>query len=131
MKRAQPELALHKAVAIYLNVALPPEVFWTSIEHSGTGAYHGQKLKAKGVKSGVPDILISWEGEYRINFFRCETETGWIELKAPKGTLSDEQKQVRERLENLGHHYVVCKSVSDVARALEDWGVPLRAKVAA
>lgn len=113
---AQPEHALQCAVAGFLNHALPIGSFWTSIDHATKSASEGEKKKRRGVKRGVPDVLIV-----------VPNRTIWIELKAPKGRVSEAQLQVKDSLELNGHHYYVAKSVAEVEGILRDISVPLRA----
>ncbi len=55
----------------------------------------GGRMKALGVRAGVPDLIIVWPNG----------RTVWIELKAPKGVLSPSQKEWRDRLQALGHEW--------------------------
>lgn len=67
------------------------------------------KLKAEGVKSGVPDLFIpAW----------CL----WIEMKRVKGgRLSSEQSDWKKYLESCGHTVMVCKGWEAAMEAVEDW----------
>jgi hypothetical protein len=59
------------------------------------------KLKAEGVKSGVPDLFLALPNEIHAGLF--------IELKTPKkGTVSKEQKEWITRLNKNGYRAVVC-----------------------
>ena len=91
-RRNRPEDALHIAIAQFLDVGLPRDACWTTVEHGGkrTKAEAG-KLKAKGLKRGWPDIQIIYRG--RVILF---------ELKAPGGTRSPEQKLMHARLSFAG-----------------------------
>lgn len=58
------------------------------------------RLKREGVKAGVPDLCLpvprgGWHGLY-------------IEMKAPKGTVSENQKWWIEALRKQGYYAVVC-----------------------
>lgn len=117
----KPEQALHEAVARFLDIALPIDAFWTTFPAGGGGKARGGQLKAMGLKAGVPDILIVWQG---LAF--------WIELKAPRGVLSAEQRLVHDRLAFAGcERPAVCRSVDDVERALRAREIPIRASVGA
>ena len=91
-RRQHPEDDFHMTVADYLDLALPPDACWTTVEHGGKrGKREAGRLKAKGLTPGWPDIQIVYRGR-SIN----------IELKAPGGTLSTAQKVMHERLTLAG-----------------------------
>jgi hypothetical protein len=106
-------------VAAYLDCALPVDAFWTSIDSAGRGPIAGARMKRRGVKRGLPDILVIWHN------------TIWIELKSKAGRLSVEQKAFRDLVVIAGAGYAVCRSTDEVEWALLRFGIPLRARVAA
>ena len=77
-----------------------------------------KKLKAEGVKPGVPDLCIIKDG---MAFF--------LEIKRPKSTtggkgrLSPAQKEMIERIETAGGEVKVVYSVADVIEAMIDWQI--------
>jgi hypothetical protein len=118
----RPEQNLHRAVAQFLDVALPADCWWTTIGH-GWGKMNKATAgiaKTCGVKAGVPDILIVYRGR-----------AYFIELKAAKGTESAAQKATAALLSDAGARRAVARSIENVAWALEVWGIPLRAKIGA
>ena len=117
----QLEHDLHRSVAEFLNVALPPDVYWTTIGHGGfplSQALAG-RMKARGLKAGVPDILLVVNGQAR-----------FIELKIEGGYLSPAQKCTIEQLACAGASVEICRSILDVQETLIAWGVTLRARAA-
>lgn len=122
MRRAQPERALHNAVAAFLRAALPGDVAWTTVGHGGGGKVRGAQLKAAGVMPGWPDlqVLIPYGGHGRLL---------GIELKAARGRLSPEQIDCHQRIERAGGEAIVCRSVEEVETALRIRGVALKASV--
>lgn len=111
----RPEQELHKTVKKYLDLILTPHSWWTTIDHAAKGRFQGQMRKARGVKKGIPDILILFAGR-----------TYWIELKAPDGKLSPEQKACHEAIVSAGGGVTVARSVDHVSDALARWQVPTR-----
>lgn len=111
MRGSVTEQQLHRAVAEYLDMVLPPYSAWTTIGHGGGGKIRGAQLKAMGVKPGWPDIHILAGTAY------------YIELKTPKGRVSDKQKAVMDAIWNAGGEWAVCRSVDDVADTLKGWGL--------
>ena len=115
--RAHPEDDLHMAVAQFLDLALPKDACWTTVEHGGKrGKREAGRLKAKGVKPGWPDIEIIWHGR-----------AYFIELKAPKGLLSDNQITTHLALKQAGALIATLRSVEEVEGTLRGWSIPLRA----
>ena len=71
-----------------------------------------KKLKAEGVKAGVPDLAIVHNGKYY-----------GIEVKAPKGRLSENQKLMITLLENNGASVGIVRGIPDTAELLKEWGI--------
>ena len=128
MRRAQPERALHNAVAAFLRVALPEDdkpgsPVWTTVGHGGGGKVRGAQLKAMGVRPGWPDVQILYPyGQWPFI---------GIELKATRGRLSDEQIKCHARIRRAGGEVIVCRSVEEVETALRIRGVALKATTGA
>lgn len=63
------------------------------------------KLKAEGVKSGVPDIFLAVPigGDCGL----------WIEMKSAKGKLSENQKEWINALSSSGYQCAVCYSFAE------------------
>ncbi len=110
-----PERALHKQVADTLAICLTPATWFTTFPSGGGGKIRGALLKRMGLAAGVPDLLLINHGEVY-----------WIELKAARGALSHSQRVIHKVLENVGCKVAVCRSLNDVLRQLENWGVETR-----
>lgn len=116
------ETDLHRAVAAYLAVVLPLGAWWTTVAHGGfrVPAQVGARLKSMGLRPGVPDLMIVHDGRAL-----------FVELKARRGVLSDQQRDCITSLRGAGASVAICRSIDDVARALLEWRVPMRARIAA
>lgn len=92
---------------------------WPELElmhHIPNGGYRspveGMRLKAQGVKAGIPDIFLpvargGWHGLY-------------IEMKRQHGgRVSPEQKDVIEKLRAQGYRVEVCKGFQQAADVIE------------
>lgn len=119
-----PEAQLQRAVASYLSLVLPDKVMWSAIGHGGGGKIRGAQLKAMGLRRGLADFYIAW---YTIN----GQQTLWIELKSKDSRQSDEQKQFQICVENIGHSYIICRSIDQVVNAIILCAVPTKARRAA
>lgn len=71
------------------------------------------KLKAEGVKAGV------WDLQLALPIGR--THGLWIEMKAGKNTLTDEQRAWRDRMQRVGFKCVVCWSFEEARNAIEEY----------
>lgn len=72
------------------------------------GARHikvAAKLKAEGVKKGIPDLFFAYPARGYHGLF--------IELKTESGRVSKEQKEMIERLSKVGYKAVVCRGWED------------------
>lgn len=67
-----------------------------------TCAIRGAKLKAEGVKSGVPDIFLP--------VARHDMHGLFIEMKKPGGKPSKEQKTFGKRVQNEKYGFCICDS---------------------
>jgi hypothetical protein len=69
-----------------------------------------RKLKREGVKRGVFDLFLPVAS---LGFHGC-----FMEVKAPSGTLSDEQKEFQENISSQGYFHVIIRSVEDFKKAI-------------
>jgi hypothetical protein len=117
---AGSEHHLQAAVAEFLGFALPPhEAVFCSIPNGGKrNKGTAGKLKAEGLQSGAPDLLILWRGR-----------AIGLELKTGKGRLSPQQMAFSMRWTTAGGLYAVARSLEEVADLLDAAGVPLRARI--
>ena len=111
-------MQIQGAVAEFLDRALPSDAAWF---HPPNGGHRhpvvAAKLKAQGVKPGVPDVVIIWRGR-----------AIFIELKAHKGSLSDAQKAMQTRLVLSGAVvFDIARSLDEVEGFLRGVGIPLHA----
>lgn len=114
--KATPELDLHLAVAETLRwFALPGVVFFHVPNGGRMTAQRGARLKRMGVKAGVADFIILLpEGRWRVLF---------LELKAPKGRLSEAQKAFSETVTHIDIcAYSVANSLDQATATLRAFG---------
>lgn len=114
-RRQQPEQALQTQVVKFLRAALAGNSWFGSVPLGGGGASRGRTLKRTGAVAGTPDMLLVNDGR-----------AIWIELKAPKGVVSDAQLYAHQQLRQAGSLVFVCRSLDEVIEAMRSAGVPLR-----
>lgn len=109
VKRTPNEHDIQVALFDYLALALRPELEARAVPNGEKRHIRvASRLKAEGVRRGTPDIFICLP----------EGKVAWLEMKAAKGSLSPEQKAFREKVEALGHHYSVAKTVTEALEYL-------------
>ena len=79
----------------------------------GRGKADAGKLKAEGVLSGVSDLIL----------LKRNTEYGglMIEMKTKKGVQAGSQKDWQEKISKDGYKYVVCRSLEDFMREVNEY----------
>ena len=86
-------------------------------------AIRGAKLKATGVKRGIPDIFLPIAMIASNNITKYHGL--YIELKRPKtsvrsaGTLQEEQEEMHVKLRNQGYCVVTCYGYKEALKTLE------------
>lgn len=124
MKRAirhRPEQVLHRQVAAYLDAARQADWMWWHIPNGGFRTDREAAIfKAMGVKPGMPDIEILWRGR-----------SHFIELKAAKGAVTAIQEARHQDVMAAGGRVAICRTLGEVIAAMDAWGIPRRAKLAA
>lgn len=98
----------------WLTAHARPDVQWFAVPNGDLRHPRvAMRLKAEGVRPGVADLC----------FMLPEGRTGWLELKAKRGVLSDEQKGFAARAMRLGHYWSMVRSVDEAAAVLARWDV--------
>jgi hypothetical protein len=114
------ESKLQKAVAKLLDAS---GLLWCHVPNGGQRSIAtASRLKAEGVKRGVPDILIFEPHHKRSKLIGWVHYVGLaIELKdGKKGVVSADQKRWMERLSECGWRAEVCRSGDEVIALLSE-----------
>lgn len=107
------ELALQKFAVTLLRFNAAPGVIAFAIPNGeARSARTGAKLKAMGVLAGVADMAVIMPGG----------SARFLELKTPKGRLSDTQKAFRDRCAASGVAYETATTPEEVEAVLRGWG---------
>ena len=113
MPRLTPEYNLQRQVVAMLPLILPPGSLW---HHSPNEGKHSVQYRAKqarlGMRSGWPDLQLVVPFSHYLNGQRQADI--FVELKAPKGRVSKNQKEVIEELKAAHRHVSVCRSLDEV-----------------
>ena len=106
-RHSTPEAQLHRAVAIYIAMAVPHDAVWTTVGHGGGGRIRGAQLKAMGLRAGWPDVQILWRGSFL-----------GIELKSDTGRVSPAQGETADAIERAGGEVHLARNLDDVGLIL-------------
>lgn len=122
------EEEIHLAIAQYLDTVIKRPSRWHTIEvsnqASGFAAMHRQKrLKARGVRTGWPDICLYWINPDSDGWGRPELKLIFLEVKSAKGKLTEKQEELHEELKKDGHYVYVVRSIDEVKAILNKLGV--------
>lgn len=112
--RTAPERAIQRAILARLATCLPlgAVVLHVPNEDATGSATYGKAKIRDGLMPGCPDLLITFQGR-----------AYWLEIKAPDGEVSDNQRQAHRRLRGSGCPVEVAYGVDDALEALRVWGV--------
>jgi hypothetical protein len=93
----------------------PADTFWTSLENKPLSRLSGIFQKRRGVRSGLPDVLVIWRGK-----------PIFLELKSRAGVASKAQKRVRLEMLPAGADWWLVRSARAALMALHLSGVVFR-----
>jgi hypothetical protein len=102
------EFDIQKAVVGHLQARARPNVFWCSIPNNPRSKVSGARLKAAGMRSGAPDLLLVLSGR-----------AYGLELKTDRGRQSPAQKEVETQWEDAGGDYFVARGLDEALDILE------------
>lgn len=111
------EHKIQAAIVSYLR-RVAPDIFVYAIPNGGGRSLsEGKKLKAEGVRAGVPDLgLILPDGR-----------AAFLEVKTATGGLSPLQRGFRDWCAARGVPWALVRSIEDAAAALAAWNIKTRA----
>lgn len=108
---------VHLRIARWLDIMLPPGSVWHHSPNEGN-RHVAFKVKQKrmGTKAGWPDIEIFVPGDQTL----CGISLSiFIEVKGSKGKVTANQIAIRDKLEEAGGIWQLCRSVEQVQDFLE------------
>jgi hypothetical protein len=126
------ELDIHERCAEVLDKLLLPPAMWFTYPAGAVQLSPAQaaRLSRVGLRRGLPDIWILFEGAWCIELKRRGgqlSKTKVVRTRRGSPRVLDGQEDVFPRLIAAGvRRIAVCHSVSEMLAALERWGIPLR-----
>lgn len=115
------EDAFHQSVAELLDWVLRMPTFYTTFPagYGKLGRGMAGKLKAKGMRAGMPDILIFHPHSH-------STRVVGLELKVGRNTTTAKQRETHELLRATGIKVYTVRALNDVLEALRSSFIPLK-----
>jgi hypothetical protein len=111
VRRRQPEAEIQRAVFEHLRIRRATGVFAFHCPNGGARRpIEAAILKGLGVTAGVPDVIAIKDG--------C---TYALELKAPGGKLTDNQRATHSAMIRAGTQVAVADNLDDALDLLEGW----------
>ena len=112
--RGKPEMAIQRAILGFIARCCPGSDARAIPNDSHTRMAQLAR-RSQGVIAGTPDLVVVAPGGITV----------WLEVKAPRGVLSEAQKGTHAHWKRLGHHVAVVRSIEDAEDALRAAGVPV------
>ena len=105
MKRTYPESELQKACVKWFALQFPQYIMYKIPNEAKRSYQLAAAFKAQGQISGIPDLCLATPaGPYG---------SLYIEMKAGKGKLTQNQKEVHDKLTLCGNLVVTCNNIDD------------------
>lgn len=116
--RAQIENGIQRSIVAYLRTVVRDCVVM-AIPNAARRTINGKPMNAApGLLPGAPDLVIALP----------DGKVLWLEVKAPKGVVSDNQVLVHERLGEIGHTVYIIRSIDDVKEVIQKLNITTREK---
>lgn len=126
-RRADPEYQAQAAVIEWVEWMAKQDPRLTLLYAIPNGGARSKaeagKLKAEGVRAGMPDLCLPIAGIKRDGYHNLGIAfyALYIEMKSAKGKLSSDQKRVIAGLRAAGNRVEVCRSADEAIRVIQDY----------
>jgi hypothetical protein len=110
-RRARPEDQIQRAVLEHLRLRGPRTAFWFHVGNGGgRSPIEASILKGLGVRAGVPDLIIIYDGK-----------TYGLELKADGNRPTKLQIEAQDAMRGAGAEVAVAVGLDAAIQQLEQW----------
>ena len=114
------EARIQAAVVEWIRWCAPQTVVFAIPNGGLRGKAEAARLRWTGVLAGIPDLAV----------LAPVGKVFFLEVKAPGGSLSAEQREMFHQLVALGIDAAIVRSVEDVRMAFREWGIETREALA-
>ncbi len=104
------ESNIQRGCVEWFRLAYPEYVIFSIPNGGSRNKLEASNLKKEGALAGASDLVIV-----------AERAVLFVEMKAPKGRQQESQRQFQEKVERLGHQYIICRGVSEFKLKVERW----------
>jgi hypothetical protein len=85
-----------------------------AVPNGGTrNLLEARRMRAEGVTAGVPDLCVLGD----------DGKTGWIEVKAERGRVSERQAEFHATMRRRGHNIAVVRDQDEAVEVCRQWGM--------
>ena len=113
MARNYPEESLQIACVQWFRLQYPNSIIFHVPNGGKRNPREAARLKRAGTLAGIPDLFVAEP---------CNNMSGlFIEMKSPKGKLTDSQKDMSDRLLNFGYAFEVCRSIEGFVSIVREY----------
>jgi hypothetical protein len=116
IKITREEDGVHIAILNYLRTVLPHGWRVKHVPNKPRSAIAGLREKRMGAIAGWPDLMI----------FGPKPHTYFVEVKAAKGRVRDNQSDVHDALKDIDYSVGIARSIDDAKALCIKWGLPIR-----
>ena len=109
----QPEHQLQVNCINWMRYQHPKRLIFAIPNGGNRNVITAKKLKAEGVKAGIPDLFLAVPNNEHSGLF--------IELKAGKNKPTDKQNEIIEYLKNVGYRCEVIYNFDDFRATVNDY----------
>ena len=110
-KPRQPERELQEACVRWFRLQYPKFVIFAVPNGGSRNLYEAKNMKESGTLAGVADLVIVGNGGKVL----------FIEMKAGKNKQEDSQVLFQNKVEKLGHKYIICRSKEQFMKEVDLW----------
>lgn len=105
------EESIQVACVKWFRLQYPNLVIFAVPNGGSRNLYEAKNMKESGTLAGVADLVIVGNGG-RVLF---------VEMKAGKNKQEDSQVIFQQKVENLGHKYIICRSLEQFIKEVDLW----------
>lgn len=103
------ESKIQQSAVMWFKLQFPHLVIF-AVPNGGTrNKVEAAIMKSEGILAGVADLVLVGMGK-----------VVFVEMKTPKGTQQDTQKEFQRKVQRLGHEYHICRSIEDFMQVCKE-----------